>query len=202
MTARRALLCPLALLLAAAACDRADARERRPVAQRPPEHVDSAVPRAEEVRRFRDGLAPAAALTGGAATAGALVRQFASALERRDSAGFAPMLLSRAEFAWLYYDTSPIAHPPYDLSPGLMWFQMQGHSAKGLGHALEERGGRPLGYVGFSCDPPVRQGQNLIHGNCLVRRIQAPGDTVTEALFGALIQRNGRFKFLSYANHL
>jgi hypothetical protein len=35
-----------------------------------------------------------------------------------------------------------------------------------------------------------------------VRRVQAPGDTVRERLFGPILERGGRFKFVSYANRL
>jgi hypothetical protein len=36
----------------------------------------------------------------------------------------------------------------------------------------------------------------------VVRRIEPRGDTVSVRLFGLLIERDGRWKFLSYANKL
>jgi hypothetical protein len=35
-----------------------------------------------------------------------------------------------------------------------------------------------------------------------VLRVQAPGDTVEERLFGLILEREGRFKFVSLANQL
>jgi hypothetical protein len=32
--------------------------------------------------------------------------------------------------------------------------------------------------------------------------MQAPGDTVDERLFGPIVERHGRFKFVSFANKL
>lgn len=165
--------------------------------------VDSALPRAEAMRRFTAGLGPApVALTGGERSREALVRRFVRDLERRDTADLRRMDLSRAEFAYLYYPTNVMARPPYDLGPGLMWFQLDGNGGKGLAHLIDERGGRPLGYAGVRCDPPAREGENRVHPRCRVRRVQAPGDTVDEVLFGGIVERGGRFKFISYANKL
>ena len=154
--------------------------------------------RRRELAEFRAGMPPVAALDGGAASADSLVARWVRALERRDAAAFAPMLLSRAEFAWLYYETHPLARPPYDLSPAEMWFQQSGNSAKGLREVLEKRGGRPLEYLGFHCDAAAIHGENRFHGNCVVRRSE--GDVVIEErLFGALLERAGRWKFVSYS---
>lgn len=197
---------PLVLLAAAflpalAAC----ARERPGGADvsGAPTHVDSVVPRAVALERFRAGLDSVDTLSGGAPSLDALVRRFARALEARDTAALAVMVLTRREFAWLYYPTNPQGRPPYDLSPELMWFMLVENSRKGLAHALEERGGRRLGFAGYSCDPsPSREGANTVWGPCPVRRVQAPGDTTTERLFGLVLERGGRFKFVSYANRL
>ena len=164
--------------------------------------VDSVVPREEELWRFRQGVDPVDALVGGAPSADALVRRFATALETRDTATLRALRVDRAEFAWTYYPTSKLARPPYDLSPALMWFQLEGNSGRGLFHALEERGGRPLRMVSHACPQVEVEGANRIHSGCTVRRLQAPGDTVQEQLFGAILERGGAFKFLSYSNEL
>jgi hypothetical protein len=36
----------------------------------------------------------------------------------------------------------------------------------------------------------------------VVRRLPSPGDSVSERLFGPIVERGGRFKFVSYANKL
>jgi len=174
-----------------------------PPPARAPAHVDRVAPRAAQLARFRDGLAPSARFAGGAATREDLVRGFIAALERRDTAALARKALTRTEFASLYYPTTPEAHPPYDLEPALMWFLIENGSARGLAAALAERGGRPLAYVGHRCDEPPRvQGRNRVWGPCIVLRLQAPGDTIAERLFGPIVERDGTFKFVSYANKL
>ena len=163
------------------------------------------MPRETEVALFREGLPepPGGVLTGGTASRDELVRRFVHALERRDTAGVRALVLTRAEFAYLYYPTNPEAQPPYDLSPALMWFMLDGNSRKGIERAFDRRGGSPLEYVGYSCEAaPSRQGANTVWAPCVVRRLQSPGDTVSERLFGPIVDRDGRFKFVSYANKL
>jgi hypothetical protein len=168
-----------------------------------PAHVDSVVPREVELARFRDGLTKPDSLSGGEASREALIRSFVRALETRDTAALRQLSLTRAEFAWLYYPTNPQAAPPYDLSPALLWFLLEGRSRQGFYHLLEERAGAPLGYLDHRCLGEVSlEGDNRVVGPCLVRRLQAPGDTVEEKLFGPVVERGGRFKFVSYANPL
>lgn len=165
-------------------------------------HVDSIVPRDVALARFRTGLEQPARLAGGAASREALVRQFFGALERRDTAALHGLLMTRAEFAYLYYPTNPEGLPPYDLEPGVMWFMLEGNSQRGFTHLLEERGGRRLRYRSLQCRPPLRQGENTIWTGCMVRLLQPNHEMVAELLFGPIIERAGRFKFVSYANKL
>lgn len=191
----------VAFLPVLAACDHG--RPEDTGASASPTHVDSVVPREVALERFRNGLDSLDSLTGGAPSRDALIRQFVRALERHDTAGLATLALTRQEFAWIYYPTSPQGLPPYDLSPDLMWFMLVENSRKGLAHALMERGGRALGFAGYLCDPlPSREGANTVWGPCVIRRVQAPGDTTAERLFGLIIERGGRFKLVGFANRL
>ena len=131
------------------------------------------------------------------------MQRFVEALEVLDSVTLAGLSLTREEFAYLYYPTNPQSLPPYDLSPSLFWFLLEGNGHKGLRQALEERGGKPLRYVDHVCTgEPSHEGENTVFGPCLIRRVQAPGDTVSERLFGPIIERDGRYKFVSLANKL
>jgi hypothetical protein len=172
-------------------------------ASAPPSHVDSAVPRAIALARFQRGNGKVTALAGGAPSRDELVRRFARAVEAGDTAALRRLLLSRAEFAWLYYPTSAQGLPPYDLSPELMWFMTVEQSNRGMGALLTERARQPVGLAGYRClgDSTV-EGANRLWGPCVVRRVQAPGDTVEERLFGPIVGRGGRYKFLSYSNKL
>lgn len=167
------------------------------------QHIDSAVPRDVALARFRAPLGPeVTALASDIRSRDALVAEYVRLLAKRDTSGLSKLALSQAEFAWLYYPTNPISLPPYDLAPGLMWFQLEGNSRKGLLHALEERGGTDLKVVGYRCERTVEEGPNKVHERCALRRVQAPGDTISEILFGGIIERDGRFKLIGHTNKL
>ena len=164
--------------------------------------VDSVVPREVALERFRHGLTPVDSLSGGAPSREALVQAFARAVERRDSAALRRLALSREEFAFLVYPTSPQGLPPYELSPSLMWFMLEGNSRQGLSSLLEAHGGTTLRVTGHECDQNVsREGDDTLWGPCEVRYRGRSGP-VSERLFGPIIERDGRFKFVSYANKL
>jgi hypothetical protein len=208
------LLRPLAvgpaLLLSAAACE---SHERPPTrlatvaassrltgARNEPAVVDSSLPLEEALRRFRVGLSVVKRLSGGAPTRDALVRRFVRAVEQRDTAAVRAMVLSRAEFAYLYYPDSPFTREPHEQMAGLVWFFTQANSSKGITRAFNRLGGQSLAYRGHQCNVrPKRQGPNRLWENCVVRLGQ--GNTDAELrLFGSIIERDGRLKFVSYAN--
>lgn len=166
--------------------------------------VDSALPRDEALRRFRAGLAEPQQLDVAAPRSrDALVRAFVEAVEAGDSARVRALALTRAEFGWLYYPTTTQGLPPYDLSPSLLWFLTDGGTSKGVRRLFEDRKGRPLGYAGYRCDgASSHEGANTVWGPCVVRLVQAPDDTVEERLFGLILEREGRVKFVSLANKL
>lgn len=198
---RRLRLWPAAAAVVLAACGGPSAAET--AAGKSPTHVDRLVPRDEALRRFQAALPTVDSLTGGATSRDLLVKQYMMALEDRDTTGLRRMLLDRSEFAYLYYPTTPQGQPPYDLSPHLLWFLTTSSSDKGLGRAIERMGGRRLGFAGYTCDPaPSREGRNVVWGPCAVRVRGADGTSSSERLFGLIIERSGRFKFVSYANRL
>jgi hypothetical protein len=164
--------------------------------------VDSAMPIEVALERMRHGLPRPSGLTGGSKSREELVRGFVAALEASDTAALRRMVLHRDEFAWLYYPSSRLSRPPYQLPPELLWFQMQGESEKGASLLLSDRAGTALGYIGHDCASERREGENRIHGHCELRRVTAVGDTVGERLFGLVMERGGTFKFVSYANKL
>lgn len=198
------------MLPLAAACGRGDAEAHAatlpppaavaPAAPVPGTYVDSILPPEEEMRRFREGLAEPAALAGGARSRDALVRAFVRAVEGEDTAAVRRMIVSRAEFAYLYYPSTGFVRPPRRMSPALLWFLMTQDSEKGIGRLFERRGGSTLGYLRTHCDPAPRvEGRNRLWEHCAVT-LRREGVTKTERLFGTILERDGRFKFLSYKN--
>jgi hypothetical protein len=189
-----------ALLAGVAACGNPDARAELPASGRV---VDSILPREEALRRFRGGLPPADSLTGGTESRDALVAAFVRALGAADTAAIAELAITRSEFAYLYYPTASEGLPPYDLEPGLMWFMLFEQSNQGIRRALQLHGGTPMPLVDYDCGTDHRrEGENTVYGPCVVRWRGKNGDTVSARLFSQIIERGGRFKFLSYANKL
>ena len=62
-------------------------------------------------------------------------------------------------------------------------------------------GGSALGFRSWSCATlPEKQGLNRLWRNCKVRFAKVGGTEQTLQLFASIIERQGRFKILSYAN--
>lgn len=183
----------------AVACDRPEIRAEGP----PLTRVDSVLTRDEALRRFRQGLPPVRELEGGRQSRDELVASFLAALEKHDTVALASLAVTRAEFARVYYPTTPQSLPPYALEPGLMWHMLVQRSDKGIRRALAAYGRQELQLVGYDCGKEVsREGNNTISGPCVMRVRNKRGGTMSLRLFSQIIERSGHYKFLSYANKL
>lgn len=162
--------------------------------------IDSALPLDEALRRFRAGLPQVDSLSGGATSRDDLVRRFVRAVERSDTAALRAMIISRAEFAHVYYPTSPYTREPTKQAAALAWFFVIEPSKVGITRVLNRFGGASLGFRGYSCtEPSTREGNNVLWEECALR-MGGAGRTRALQLFGPILQHEGRFKFLSYAN--
>jgi hypothetical protein len=192
------------LMVIAAGCSSGDATSRPQTAavDSPRTIVDSVFSVEAEIARFKAARHGAAArrLEGGASSRDELVRRFVAALEQRDTAALRSLVLNAGEFIDLYYPTSLYARPPYKQSPELRWFLMQENSNKGFHRLLQRYGGRPAGYAGYRCaDTPNVEGDNRIWDRCTIAWALHP--TPLRA-FSTIIERSGRYKFMSWANDL
>ena len=169
--------------------------------RQPGDRIDSILPMEEHLRRFRAGLVEPAGFSGGERTREALARRFLAAVSGRDSAGFAALVISRAEFAWLIFPHHIYAAPPYELDPEIFWMQISGSSAKGLGRVLDRLGGERLGFEALDCRSDTLQvrGGPDVWSPCELSYRQG-GRVRTGRLFGAMVEREGRYKLLSFAN--
>lgn len=193
----RRLLIGIALATMLAGCSGAEAKPEQSGV------VDSVVPRDTALARFQGSAPRVDSLTGGAPSRDQLVRRFITALEVRDTAALGSLVLTQSEFGWLYYPTSPDGLPPYNMTPQLMWFMLEGSSDKGYQRLLQLRSGKSLRLISHRCGgEPSRQGENSVWGPCLVLRRGEKGDTISERLFGQIVERGGHYKFVSYANKL
>lgn len=138
-------------------------------------------------------------LSNGHGSIDALAGAFVRSLAAGDTAKLHALRLSRAEFAFLYFETTPVSRPPYALSPGLLWFQMDSRSTRGATRLLEEFSEAQLRYRGVRCSGPVQvQGRNRIHPGCAVTFEHPAGGVRTGEFFGRVVERDGYFKILAY----
>jgi hypothetical protein len=163
-------------------------------------YVDSAMTIEEGVRRFRDGLPRVTGLTGGAAHRDTLIRRFVEAVERGDTASIRSMSITRAEFAYLYYPASPHSRPPMQQVPGLAWFLMVQDSQKGITRVFDRYAHRQLGFVGHSCEAAPRDDGGFRFWDACMVQLRHAEQTAERRLFGSIIEHEGHYKFLSYAN--
>ncbi len=188
--------------MAAATADAARARADSANRSRPGYVIDSILPPAIELERFRTAVGglPVTALGGGAASRDALVRGAFAALLRGDTAALSAMTLSAREFADLVYPESRYARVPYRQAPALMWMMMQGPSGTGRTRAVARIAGLDLRLIGHSCTrPPEREGGSIVWNGCTVQIADRTGRVESHQLFGAVIERAGRFKVVSWA---
>ncbi|NJD20008.1 MAG: hypothetical protein FIA95_12105 [Gemmatimonadetes bacterium] len=193
----------LATLSLASACGRSQAPPEAAAYDTVRTNEASILPNEAELRRFRAALpgeAPAG-LTGGAPSRDALVARFLTALEAADTAAFRDMLLTRAEFAWLYYPHTRFTAPPYELAPELLWFQIENGTGRGFGRLLDRMGGRPAHADSYACPSDARtEGPNRVWEECVVRLRPPGGEARDLRLFGTILERDGVYKFVSYSN--
>lgn len=198
----------IALLTLLAACgpapaSRAESEPAPPAAAPPPGSVDSTFTPEESLRRFRDGLPEPRGLSAGATSRDALVRDFVSALARQDTAALIAMHVTRPEFAWLYYPHSPTAQPGRYLDPKTMWFLLSLESEKGLTRLMQRLGGKGAELRELTCEPEPRvEGPNRLWEQCRLALRNTPPGFRAERLFGTILERGGRFKFISYKTDL
>ena len=165
--------------------------------------VDSIFPVEEELRRFRAQLGgdSATKLSGASASREELVRRFVRALAANDTNDLKAMAFHGREFADLYYPESPYARPPYHQPPALAWSMIQNPSTSGLTKLIHNLGGKPMTYVGHKCDPKVlHEGRNTRYAGCLITVVEGKGPPVNRRYFGSIVERDGKYKFLSYTN--
>ncbi|MFN2315037.1 MAG: hypothetical protein ABR551_04780 [Gemmatimonadales bacterium] len=164
--------------------------------------MDSTFPIEEEIRRFTatvDSLP--SRLRDGADGREALVERLIRAVEQRDTLELQRLVLQRDEFIALYYPHTHFTAPPYELSPALLWFQMQNLSSRGITRLMQRDGGRSLGYVGHTCPAaPQEQERNRLWEGCVVRVQDSLGTTRVRRIFGTMLERDGTWKFLTFAN--
>lgn len=166
--------------------------------------VDSILPIPVQLDRFRAEITDKPdTLRHASSSIKSLVMRLSAAVAANDTAEMNAMLLDRAEFAWLYYPGSKMSLPPYEAPPQLLWGQILATSEEGAQNLLKKFGSSSFTVTDVNCPtPPVAEGQNLLHEGCLLK-VKSPGAVAGGApYFGTIIERDKRFKFVSYASRL
>lgn len=165
--------------------------------------VDSILPIAEHLRRFRIDLSATDTLRHASASRDALVARWAVAIGGNDTTALNAMIMDRSEFAWLYYTDSPMSKPPYEAPPALLWGQLLAASNKGATQLVNRFGGSTVTVGQLRCPtPPDSQGANRLYDRCTVRLSARGRQAVAGTLFGTIIERDGRFKFVGLSTDL
>ena len=163
--------------------------------------VDSVLPTSEALRRFQAELSPVSRLEYSARNRNELIGRFIDAIEKSDTATLEWLLISKAEYAFLYFPSSVYSRKPYELPPDIAWLLSEENSRKGLTRLIRRLGGQSLGFGGYDCGAAATEGENEFWRSCHVTYVDATsGHSVTRRLFGAIMKRGDRYKFLSYAN--
>lgn len=188
----------LPLLLAAllAGCGTERAAEAAPAGP-----VDSIRPPEEALAAFRAGMAPVDSFSGGAPSLDSLVAGFARALEESDTAAIRDLVLSRAEYAYLYFPSLQRMNPGLNMQPEVMWLLHGQDSLKGITRVMRRLAGGQARFGAYACeDAPQVEGENRYWHRCTVEVIAPDADSSRIQLFGSVVERGGRYKFVSYAN--
>lgn len=203
-TKLKTTLCIVAVAASVAAgCDRAAEAGARPakVVAAPVTKIDSILPPGEPLRRFQAELPVVTELADAPRGRDKLVSEFVGALERADTDALAKLLVSKAEYAFLYYPSSVYSRKPYELPPDVAWLLSEQNSQKGATRLLRRLSGRDLHFDRYACGASAREQENVFWRDCELSYVDpASSVRVTRRLFGAIMLREGRYKFLSYAN--
>ena len=97
---------------------------------------------------------------------------------------------------------SKLSHPPYEAPPQLLWGQILANSDEGARQLFSRFGGRRFVVESVNCPGPSDTTESsLVRSGCRVR-VKTVSGTVEDRLFGSIVEHQGRFKFLGYANGL
>lgn len=164
--------------------------------------VDSVFSPAEDLRRFQATVAgaPPTRLAGGAPSTDALLRQYWGFLATGDTLAMTPLIVSRAEYAYLYAPFS--VEGAAGMPPQIGWELILSQTGRGLTRALAAARPEPAPVVGTLCSAaPVAVGAGRLYGPCgVILRRPAGIDTVW--VIKSLFARDGVHKLLGLQNEL
>lgn len=164
--------------------------------------VDSVFSPEENLRRFQATVQgpPPTRLSDGEPSTDALLRRYWALLTLSDTLAMQPLIISRGEYAYLYFPESPEATS--GMPPAIGWELILSQTGRGLTRALRHAQLGPSTITETKCsDSPRQVGRSTVYGPCAVV-IRRDGVEETIWLAKTLIQRDGVHKFLGLQNEL
>lgn len=164
--------------------------------------IDSVFTPEENLRRFQSTVigAPPTRLSGGARSTDDLLRQYWALLSTADTLNMSPLVVSRAEYAFLYFPESE--EGPNGMPPHIGWELIVRQSGRGLFRALVIAQREPSPVLRTECsDTPRKVGKSTIYGPCGVV-IMRNGVEETIWVAKTLIERDGIHKLMGLQNEL
>jgi hypothetical protein len=164
--------------------------------------IDSVFTPEENLRRFQATVtAPSGnRVSGGAPSTDALLRRYWALLAAGDTLGMTPLIVSRAEYAYLYFPES--VEGASGMPPAVGWELIVRQSGRGLSRALFQAQRGPAPIVRTICsDEPRVMGKSKLYGPCGVV-IRRDGTEETLWIAKSLLERDGVHKLLGLQNEL
>lgn len=164
--------------------------------------IDSVFSPEENLRRFQATVAAPEGnrLSGGASSRDALIRKYWALLAAGDTLAMTPLIVSRAEYAYLYFPES--IEGANGMPPAVGWELIVRQSGRGLTRALFVAQSGPATIVRTVCsDTPRTMGKSTMYGPCGVV-IERSGVQDTVWIAKTLLERDGVHKLLGLQNDL
>lgn len=160
--------------------------------------VDSILPAGETLDRFFNGAERPQRLRG-APSPDSLIRAALTAVEKRDTSELRELVVTREEYASLYYPGSIYAREPYSLPPEIAWMLNSENSGKGERRLMQRLGGQRIELIGWKCQKDFVEAGNRFLTDCVATHRVDGGAVRSLRLFAAIMERNDESKFLSLA---
>lgn len=168
--------------------------------------IDSILPPDEALRRLQQEVTDPipTRLTGGATSRPALIRAYWQALQRTDTAAIRTLVVSKAEFAFLYFPESALFAS--GMQPVPAWVLYEAQSGRGLTAASSRARTATTAQAvlqAVTCRDEGRiEGASMTSGPCGVVMRWPDQRTDTLWIASTVIRRDGRYKLLGLDNAL
>jgi predicted small lipoprotein YifL len=139
------------------------------------------------------------ALAHAAESPQALASAVVAALERKDGRALGDLAVSEQEFRDHVWPELPAARPERNLPFSYVWMDLKQKSDGHLARTVEEFGGRGWRVASVRFAGGTTQYETyLVHRDGRLTLVAEDGTTREVALFGSVLEKDGRYKVFSY----